>query len=184
MHVDLASVLRNEGQLGAPWPAEGRDFLVKLGEQVDLVPTGSVEISKGLTFVTNFTLNYRGFIQHRIRRVLKKLAPDTIVFQPDSGPAEIQYILEELIPEILYDIEAELTSMSHEPYEVVFAVAEEFRDRVLRADGAKADWMAVYMALRSEIWADKFEALAANTNLFNQWSKALAAAAAVAGTAV
>jgi hypothetical protein len=184
MHADLVKVLRSSGQIGASWPEEGKDFLLKLADQVNQVPTGSGELSEGLRFVTGFTLNYRGFIQHRVRRALKKLAPDTIVFQPDAGPADIQYILEELIPEVLYDIETELRSMTHEPYEAVFAVTEEFRDRVLRAEGSHADWEAVYMALRSEIWADEFEALASNTNLFNQWNKALAAVAALARTAV
>jgi hypothetical protein len=183
MHADLTRVLRTKGKLGTAWPEEGREYLVRLVDQVDQVPTGSGELSAGLRFVADFTLNYRGFIQHRIRRVLKKLAPDTIVFHPDAGPVDIQYILQELIPEVLFDIEAALEAMAHEPYEAVFAVTEEFRDRVLRADGAKADWEAVYMALRSEIWADEFEALAANTNLFNQWNNALAAVAAVAGTA-
>jgi len=183
MHADLTNVLRTKGQLGAAWPEQGRDFLVRLADQVDQVPTGSGELTYGLRFVADFTLNYRGFIQHRVRRVLKKLAPDTITFHPQAGRADIQYILEELIPEVLSDIGSELRSMAHEPYEAVFAVTEEFRDRVLRADGAKADWEAVYMALRAEVWTDEFEALAANTSLFNQWNNALAAVTAIAGTA-
>jgi energy-coupling factor transporter ATP-binding protein EcfA2 len=183
MHTDLAGVLRTAGQLGGAWPESGRDFLLKLADQADEALTGSVELSDGLRFVADFTLSYRGFIQHRIRRALKKLDPDDPLFHRDSEPVYIEYILEELIPEILYDIETELQSMTHESHEAVFAVTEEFRDRVLRARGAEDAWEAVYMALRSEIWVGEFEALAANTSLFNQWNKALTTLAALARTA-
>ncbi|HTJ38973.1 MAG TPA: hypothetical protein VL738_37555 [Dactylosporangium sp.] len=181
MHRAVAEVLRDSGRLGTLGPQEGREFLQMLAEQV---PAASGELSYGLRFVADFTLNYRGFIQHRVRRSLRNFAPDTIQFRTDAGPGDIQYILEELIAETLSDIEYELERMAHEPYEAVFAVAEEFRDRVLRSEGAQDEWRALYESLRSEVWADEFEALAANTALFNHWNQAVAAVAAVAETAV
>jgi hypothetical protein len=181
MHNAIADVLLTAGRLDALGPERGHKFLIGLAERL---PVQDGELAYGLGFVADFTLNYRGFIQHRVRRALKKLAPDTIRLPAEAGPVEIQYILEELIAETLYDIETELARMAHEPYEAVFAVAEEFRDRVLRAQGAEDEWRALYESLRSEVWSEEFAALAANTALFNRWNRAVEGLATAAGTAV
>jgi hypothetical protein len=183
MHADLVTVLRTQGRLGAAWPEKGKDYLDRLAGQVDQVPGRSAELSRALRYVADFTLNYRGFIQHRVRRVLNQLDPDTQenIYTEGASPEEIRYRFEEIIPDLLNGIKLELSSMGHEPYEVVFAITEEFRDRVLRAKGTMRAWEAVYRNLRFEVWPEEFEALAANTSLFNQWKKALDGVSAVAG---
>ena len=59
-------------------------------------------------------------------------------------------------------------------------MVEEFRDRVLRSPDAEDEWRTLYEALRVEIWAEEFEALAANTTLFNRWTQAVNRVAAAA----
>ena len=179
----VSGVLRDDGRLGTLGPEQGRDFLQRLAEQVNQVPAGTGELSAGLRFVRDFTLNYRGFVQHRVRRSLAKLDPDIIDIAPEARAADIEYVVAELVEEVLFDIETELEQMVTEPNEAVFAVIEEFRDRVLRAQGALDEWRVVYEAVRADVWADEFEVLAANTALFTRWRAAVSRLAASAGSA-
>ncbi|WP_123606484.1 hypothetical protein [Micromonospora sp. Llam0] len=181
MHRDIAEVLTVAGRLDLFDAARGLDFLVLL---VERLPQGSSasEVRYALAFLIDFRLNYRGLIQHRVRRVLDKLAPDTISFPADTGPTEIRYILEELLSETLFDIETELSGTLYEPHEAVFAVAEEFRDRVLRSQGAQDEWRTIYEALRDDVWSDEFAALTEKTETFNRWIRAVEKIAAVART--
>ena len=179
MHDDVAGVLAEAGGLGVLGPARGRDFLLLLAERIP--QDGSAgELQLALEFLTDFRLGYRGMIQHRVRRALEKLVPDT--FGSSSGGAtEIRYLLEELLSETLYDIQTELAGLVYEPHEAVFAVAEEFRDRVLRAENAQNQWRTTYESLRSEVWSDEFAALAENTALFTRWNAAVRRVADAAG---
>ncbi|MEV6848318.1 hypothetical protein [Actinoplanes sp. NPDC051411] len=171
MHDDVAEVLIDAGGLGVLGPEKGRDFLLRLAERIP--QDGSAgEIQLALAFLTDFRLSYRGMIQHRVRRALEKLTPDTFG-APAGGVTEVRYLLEELLSETLYDIQTELSKMVYEPSEAVFAVAEEFRDRVLRSETAQNEWRTTYESLRSEVCSDEFTALAENTALLTRWNTAV-----------
>jgi hypothetical protein len=179
MHEAITDVLNTAGGLKALDLGSGVQFLRAFTEV--LPQDGSAEeLRLAFTFITEFTLNYRGLIQHRVRRALAKLEADTMPFDPASGAEGIEYIVQELVAETLFDVETELRNVVFEPREAVFAAAEEFRDRVLRAHGVTDEWRTVYEALRSDLWADEFAALAENTQLFNQWTRAVDGLAAVA----
>ena len=149
----------------------------------DRLPVGGgvAEIGFGLEFLTNFTLSYRGMVQHRVRRVLEELDPDRLSSSPDASTEEMLFSVSELVAETLYRIETVLEEMAFEPREAIFAVVEEFRDRVLRSPYTQDEWRTVYESLRTEVWADEFEALAANTALFTEWNRAVDGLAAAAG---
>jgi hypothetical protein len=181
MHDDVAAVLAEAGRLPlrSGTPDDARQRLQELEARFPnelAIP----ELRYGFQFLTEFVLNYRGLIQHRVRRALGKLTPDQLAFAPGTGPEDIRYIVQDLVADTLFEIDAALQGMAFEPGEAVFAVVEEFRDRVLRSPNAEDQWRALYEALRTEIWADEFEALAANTTLFNRWSQAVEALTAAA----
>ncbi len=180
MHRQVAEVLTDAGQLGTLHLGGAHEFLCAFAARLPDDGT-TAELRFGFQFLTEFTLNYRGLIQHRVRRVLDKLKPDSMPYDASAGAEGIEYILQELVAETLFEIETELENLIFEPREAVFAVVEEFRDRVLRSQGAVDEWRTVYEALRSDVWAEEFEALAANTELFNQWTRAVEGVATAAG---
>ncbi|MFE0460427.1 hypothetical protein ACFW1A_14390, partial [Kitasatospora sp. NPDC058965] len=172
MHEDLARVLIEAGRLGGPGTEPGRDFLVELLAQVP--PGGLTEdIHRGLSFVCQFTLNYRGLLQHRVRRALEQLHPNQVGIPPDPTMAEMQYLLSETYNATLAKVEASLNTMLTEPPEAVYALVDEFSDRALAVDVARDAWQLVYRKLRARVWPEEFAAIAANAELVRRWTNAL-----------
>lgn len=185
LHEDLAKVLAGDGGLGGLGPERGRDFLVLVAGRL---PRGDSarELRLAFQFVVDFRLSYRGMIQHRVRRVLEKLMPDRFGLGANNA-TEVGYMLEELLGETLWEIKNVLNGLAREPHEAVFAVAEEFRDRTLRAEGVDDEWRNTYRALRNEVWPDEFAVLAENTALMTLWNAAVqrvSDAAAEQGTVI
>jgi hypothetical protein len=180
MHRDLADVLLSAGRLG-PLPAD-RGGLERLDAVDAALPVHALtrDLRDGLAFVREYSLNYRGLLQHRVRRALAKLDPDLMAIPARITPEESRGMLEECLGEAAYDIEGELEPVLVEPREAVFAVLEEFRDRALRVAHAGNGWQVVYESLRTEAWPDEFEALAANTAVYRRWRAAVDALAGAA----
>ena len=182
MWRQVADVLRQAGQLGRLIDRADRDFLVGFA---DRVPPGvrqdsESEVRFALQIVTGFELSYRGFVQHRIRPCLDGMHADqpTIPFPQDgTRPDErtVREMLEVTYREALYGCESALQDLLAEPNRAVFAIVEEFRDRVLRSHGVQDEWRAIYEDIRAEIWADKFAALAEKAVHLRTWNDAVQA---------
>ena len=180
MHRDLATALSGDGMLaGVADGAEGLGFLRELAERI---PRDALteDIGYGLKFVCEFTMHYRGLLQHRVRRALSDLTPDRFDIVEGIAVDDVRYWLEERLAESFFALRTSLQSVLVEPMEAVFAVIEEFRDRALRARFVDDGWQVVYQYLRAEVWPERFAVLAENTSVFNGWVGAVDGLAAAA----
>jgi len=178
----VAAVLRDEGQFAPLSDEDGADFLRMLADRIDLaVPgeqAGGGQVKYALEVLIDFELSYRGFIQHRIRPSLDNVYGDTpmIPFAREGSlpdEKEVREMLEVTYREALFGCENALLDLLPEPNRAVFAIVEEFRDRVLRARGVDKEWEAIYQDLRADIWTGQFEALAEKAVHLRTWNEAL-----------
>lgn len=222
---------------GGPPDSRGKDFLEAIK---NLLPdethtlSGKKEsaVKEGFKILSDFTLSYRGFVQHRIRKCLDDLTHDTSnksespssppetdpspeensstasfslwdilskirrrkepspaeqeglspeqvdalndIFGPPEqkklSPAEqIQEELKSLHAEAVSKCETALKDLFVEPSEAVFAIVEEFNDRVLRAEGVEREWRRFLRRERYRIWPEKFGLLGEGTKLREEW---------------
>jgi hypothetical protein len=180
MWGDVADVLGNAGQLAPLSEEEGLDFLITLAERVPpgVRRDGESEVRYALQILIDFDLSYRGFIQHRIRPSLDKVYGDTpmIPFPQDGTlPDEksVREMLELTYSKALGGCESALQDLLAEPNRAIFAIVEEFRDRVLRSRDIKDEWRAIYEDIRAEIWTGQFAALAENAVHLRTWNEAV-----------
>jgi len=112
----------------------------------------------GFSDLAEFKLVYRGFVQHRIRRHLDPLTQNAPSHRDmDPEPESIIEKLHLLHKEALYNIQQSLEELLWEPSMAVFAIVEEFQDRVLRAEGVKErDWEYFMKDHKAEIWPSQF----------------------------
>jgi hypothetical protein len=180
MHQDIAAALAGPGLLAAAGgERQGVEFL---GALLDALPRDQLtaDIAYGLQFVCDFTLHYRGLLQHRVRRALSDLTPDKFNIPAGIAATDVLFWLEERAAETFFNLRTTLQSVLVEPMEAVFAVVEEFRDRALRAKHVEDGWQVVYQYLRAEIWPERFDALAENTAVYGTWTAAVETLAAAA----
>jgi hypothetical protein len=176
----VAGVLRDAGQLAPLSDEEGVDFLRTLAERVPpgVRRDGDSEVQYALRILIGFDLSYRGFIQHRIRPSLDNVYGDTpmIPFPQDGTlPDEnsVRDMLESTYKTALAGCALALKDLLAEPNRAIFAIVEEFRDRVLRSRDIKDEWRAIYEDIRAEIWAGQFAALAENAVHLRTWNEAV-----------
>lgn len=138
-------------------PAKDSQFLCDITRMMQDDPALKT-IYNGFNELANFKLVYRGFVQHRIRKHLNCLMAD----DPDARDFETnaEGILEKLNllhARCLSRIQESLEELCWEPSTAVFAVIEEFQDRILRAEEVQHnDWEYFMEQHRSEIWPEKF----------------------------
>ena len=201
MKSQVAKVLIEHGGLGGLTDIEGAKFIEVIEKsiptQLITEATGNdCEIKKGFEILSDFTLSYRGFAQHRIRKCLDDLTPDTtklpldlssadgfqeldppkgsflmrILKREKSSPTEqIENNLKTLHDEAVSKCETALNDLLYEPSEAGFAIVEEFLDRILRAKGVETEWRIFLGLERYKIWPKKFGLLGEGTSLRKGW---------------
>jgi hypothetical protein len=153
------------------------NLLTVIAEQI---PDKLSRLKLGFKIISNFDISYRGLIQHRIRKHLDGLTPDLTVRIPQNPSAQdVLETLEELYPETIYKCEIALQDLLSEPSQAAFAMVEEFVDQVLRAEKVKKEWKNFLREVRAEVWSEKFEPLAENTRLRQEWLNLIDRAAAL-----
>lgn len=165
--TQIASTLIEEGRLGGLVETRGHEFLNSITNQIP----ESLGIKQGFEILAEFDISYRGLIQHRIRKHLDGVTPDTTNLQLSDSPSakEILANLKALHAEATYGCETALLDLLCEPSLAAFAIVEEFVDRVLRAEGVETEWRIFYEEVRSEVWSEEFAQLGESTRLHQQW---------------
>ena len=174
----VAQVLIERGSLGYLTEAEGTELLQQITE---LIPESLTQLKLGFEILANFSLHYRGMIQHRIRQRLDNLTPNETEFQLSTSPSaqEVSDLLKNAHAEAVYHCEGALDDLLAEPSQAAFAIVEEFLDQVLRAKDAKDQWRIFLEEFRSQIWSDKFGQLEERTRTRKQWLELVESAVSI-----
>lgn len=182
----VVDILLNQGKLKKL--AEGATGSQCLAILTKKIPEDLVGLRLGFQTLATFDLQYRGLIQHRIRKYLDVLTPNTTPYTLTGNFFEIELSLKDwkLYPghqnaekifnnltkaqaEAVNNCEKELKTILKEPSQAGFAIVEEFVDRVLWAEGVKDEWQIFLQAVASDIWTDEFGSLMALTQLRRDW---------------
>ncbi|AUT02078.1 hypothetical protein CLI64_17745 [Nostoc sp. CENA543] len=174
----VAQVLIEKGNLGGLTEVRGADFVQAIAKLLpdDLIGDGQpCRIKFGFQILAEFELSYRGMIQHRIRKCLNDLSPDTktLKLPPNPNAQQVMSNLKALHGEAVYQCETALDELLCEPSQAGFAIVEEFLDRVLRADEVEIEWRIFLREERAAIWPDEFELLGERTRLRREWLEAI-----------
>ena len=153
-----------------------------LGKMIDYIQaSGNSEtmptILKGLKFLDEWTMSYRSFIQHRLRGALNVLDYDEKECQDKGTPRNASQAVEILrgeYEETIYKVKQALDGIYTEPNEAAFAVAEEFKDIMIRSNeirthsddnekphqkfknDLKIQWRRFYRPIRGDVWPDEY----------------------------
>lgn len=180
----VVEVLKTYGKLEKIAEGDGSEFLNQLAEKI---PENLTGLRLGFQTLATFDLQYRGLVQHRIRRHLDVLTPNRTTYRLDKGlldgwmdirtgrihtssPAEkIASNLSKAQAEAVNNCEKELKTLLREPSQAGFAIVEEFVDRVLRAEGVHTEWQIFLQEVASDVWIDEFGTTMERTQLRRDW---------------
>ncbi|MEH1808373.1 hypothetical protein [Nostoc sp.] len=181
----VVRVLKTHGKLEKIAEGNGSEFLKQLAEKI---PENLAGLKLGFQTLATFDLQYRGLVQHRIRRHLDVLTPNRTTYSLEGGfvnkwiediraggihtssPAEkIANNLSKAQAEAVNNCEKELKSLLKEPSQAGFAIVEEFVDRVLRAEGVRTEWQIFLQEVASDVWIDEFGTTMERTQLRRDW---------------
>lgn len=180
----VVAVLKTHGKLEKIAEGNGSEFLKQLAEKI---PENLAGLKLGFQTLATFDLQYRGLVQHRIRRHLDVLTPNRTTYSLEVGlldrwidiktvkihtssPAEkIANNLSKAQAEAVNNCEKELKSLLKEPSQAGFAIVEEFVDRVLRAEGVRTEWQIFLQEVASDVWIDEFGTTMERTQLRRDW---------------
>lgn len=180
----VVEILKTQCKLGKIAEGDGSEFLNNLSEKI---PDDLTGLKLGFQTLATFELQYRGLVQHRIRRHLDVLTPNRTTYKleesfiggiwreikgesPTSSLAEkIALNLSKAQSEAVNNCEKELKNLLKEPSQAAFAIVEEFADRVLRAEGVRTEWQIFLQEVASDVWVDEFSKEEVRSRLRRDW---------------
>ena len=123
-------------------------------------------IVEGFNLLCGYSMNYRSFIQHRLRSSLNKLDPLDPASHEYVTPLNIDdsvTLLEALYHETINEIHRAFADIYSEPNKAAFAVAEEFKDIVIRSSSESDrmlvnQWRTFYRSIRGRVWPEEYGA--------------------------
>ncbi|MBR2208846.1 MAG: GTPase domain-containing protein [Synergistaceae bacterium] len=155
-----------------------------LGEMIDFIEASGYsqdmpKLLTGLKLLDTWTMSYRSFIQHRVRKALNGLDPNDEECISQGRPndaAQAFKMLEIAYKETADRVKQALKDVYTEPNEAAFAVAEEFKDIMIRSDemlsmsedntiekqrqrhkyALTLQWKRFYRPIRGDIWPEEF----------------------------
>ena len=174
----VVKVLIDHGKLRRMAEGDGSEFLKSLTERV---PENLSGLRLGFQTLATFDLQFRGLVQHRIRKHLDVLIPDRTHFKLEgfsilaSKPSPEKFLnnLRKAHAEAVNNCEKELKSLLREPSQAGFAIVEEFIDRVLRADGVRTEWQIFLQEVAADVWIEEFDNKMLATQLRRDWMQAI-----------
>lgn len=181
----VVRVLTEHGKLRNIAKGDGTEFLSDLENRI---PEDLKSLKLGFRTLATFDLQYRGLIQHRIRKHLDVVTPDRTKYkfndlfsnffgQPNSNEEKakkIHHNLRQAQTEAVNNCEKELKNLLIEPNQAGFAIVEEFVDRVLRAEGIREEWEIFLQEFADLVWQEEFESIGANEQLKKEWLSTIA----------
>lgn len=180
----VVGILKTYGKLEKIAEGDGSEFLKQLAEKI---PENLAGLRLGFQTLATFDLQYRGLVQHRIRRHLDVLTPNRTTYRLEIGfldkwvdikegkihaPSPAEKILSNLSKaqaEAVNNCEKELKTLLREPSQAGFAIVEEFVDRVLRAEGVRTEWQIFLQEIASDVWIDEFGKNMERNQLRRDW---------------
>ena len=181
MKNEFCSILANTGRLEKRFGVS--DYRL-LGEMIKFIEESLYSkdmptLLAGLKLLNDWTMSYRSFIQHRLRGALNALDPveeeSRVLGTPQNASQAVQ-ILDNLYKQTIYKVRDALDNIYSEPNKAAFAVAEEFKDIMIRSNemhstssdeenktlkhehNLKIQWRRFYRPIRGDIWEEQYGA--------------------------
>ena len=121
---------------------------------------------EGFCLLEGWKMSYRSFIQHRLRSSLNGLDPldeeCTSMGSPTNESQAIE-ILQGLYQQTIYKLRQAFDDIYSEPNKAAFAVAEEFKDVMIRPHDTKEQgprlvnqWRQLYRSIRGDVWPEEY----------------------------
>lgn len=137
------------------------DFITASGFDNDMR-----DILRGFRFLASWRMSYRSFLQHRLRTCLNDLDPlDAQAMSIAGYPVNSQEASEQLLGlyrQAVSKLRDAFEEMYPEPNRAAFAVAEEFKDIIIRSEGQERklenQWKQLYWLIRGKVWDDDYGA--------------------------
>ena len=144
-----------------------------LGEMIRFIRDSGFErdmptLLEGLCLLEDWKMSYRSFIQHRLRSSLNGLDPldeECLSMGSPTNENQAMEILQALYQQTIYKLRQAFDDIYSEPNKAAFAVAEEFKDIMIRPHETQQgtasprltnQWRQLYRSIRGDVWPDEY----------------------------
>lgn len=177
----ITKILIDKGLLGKiiPEPDSGETFeWLKEFKENQLSMGDYKQLIIAFDFLYSFSFTVRGTMMNKVRTALYSISTANpaqlanVDFSGDMFDA-IYYHLMVAVNNVNNDLQFAMKSFYISPNEAMFAVSDEFFDRITRADGVREEWIELYSENVGNIWYDKIAENAQKENNFRNWTNCL-----------
>ncbi|MCY2987893.1 MAG: dynamin family protein [Planctomycetota bacterium] len=157
----------------------------RLGQFRQLVDTARYpNIADALDYLLAFSFAYQSHFHYRVRGAMDPFDPMgggrktlTELLPSGTGPEAAETVargLTAIYREVVFEVRKVLTQKLHaDPMRAIFALVEEFKDRLVRASGVDREWELFLHRRRYEIWPDVFVPFAQGARYREEWNSAI-----------
>jgi hypothetical protein len=170
----LDKLLPEESRNGADALERVKDFRQLVDEKAHQ------KLAKGLDYLLSFDFSYHSHFHYRVREAMNSLDPmspecNVVPSKQNADAAdEVASRLKEQNRKVIAKVRGALQSdIRYDPLRAVFAMLEETRDRLVRANGVEEEWNKLLYLHRAEVWPGEFNPFGVAAARRQQWQKVL-----------
>lgn len=173
---DIASVLVENGRLGKILPpsAEGELFQW-LRDFASAHLENAPQIRRAFEFLYEFDFSVRGALMHKVRISLYEISlanPNMMNVAFNSVSAKsVVFQLKVALKRVQDNLKGALKEFYMSPNEALFAVCDEFFERISTSEGVYDEWFALYSGFAGRIWSRELMASEKNGAAMEAWTK-------------
>ncbi|MEW6709006.1 MAG: hypothetical protein AB1403_04220 [Candidatus Riflebacteria bacterium] len=171
----IAKILLEECGFKAAFKSENLEFLEEFHDFLLKTPRLK-DLALAIKMVLDFRLSYREFLHPKVRKSLDTIDPNGSDYMEcgyNPKLSDVNDALEMAYMKVTGKLRASLEQFSSEVNMALFALAEEFEDRTLRASDIKNQWSIVCDLFKSDLWSEEFGQLEANSIMREEIEKSL-----------
>lgn len=175
----ITNILIEDGMLGkiVPRPDSGETFeWLKDFRESQLTAGNYKQLPIAFDFLYSFTFTVRGSMMNKVRSALYPISTanpnqlSNVDFSGGNSLEAAQFHLKLAVKDIKDYLELIMDSFYISPNEAMFAVSDEFFDRITRSENVVEEWETLYSANAGNIWYKDIANSVQAANSLKEWT--------------
>lgn len=174
---EIAEALMEEGELSKILPPSGeRKRYEWLKEFADEYLEPYAQIRRAFQFLYEFDFSVRGGLMHKVRMSLYEISlanPNVLrgVNFENGGADDVVFNMERALRDVQDKLKYSLEDFYIAPNEAMYAICDEFFERVTTSEGVSDEWRELYSSYAGRIWSEQLMRTQENGEIIAGWKK-------------
>ena len=172
---EIATILAENGRLGRILPpGKEKEIYEWMQDFADMHLENGTQLQRAFHFLYEFDFSVRGALMHEVRKSLYEISlanPNMMSVSFNNASAKsVVFKLKVALKRVQDNLKNALKDFYMSPNAALFAVSDEFFDRISTSEGVYDEWFQLYSSFAGRIWSQELMASEKSGSVMASWA--------------